>query len=298
MSADAVIATVPVGSQPRGVAAHPDGRRVCVANAGDGTVSVFDAPTATVEKTIAVGSAPCAFGQFIKPFCTQDADCDDGLSCTTDSYNLAQGLCTHSANCATPTATPTSTPTPASSDSHGDGIADGADNCPTVFNPDQADLHGDGLGDTCDPQDAALNLEHITLRPNSSMTSDNGSVRARGTYLAQHNDGLEANAGLRVTVSAVGNVVDTLEWAASECSPTSRGGLRCVSATRRYRIALRPVSRQPGTVRFRLQATRRAFTGLLAGPATLTLEHLQSAIDRVGSASSCTSFRQTLHCSL
>jgi hypothetical protein len=43
-------------------------------------------------------------------------------------------------------------------DADGDGIADGADNCPRVFNPVrpmdhglQADADGDGIGDACDP---------------------------------------------------------------------------------------------------------------------------------------------------
>jgi len=47
---------------------------------------------------------------------------------------------------------------PREGDADGDGIADGADDCPAVFNPVrpmdhgiQADADGDGLGDVCDP---------------------------------------------------------------------------------------------------------------------------------------------------
>ena len=34
-------------------------------------------------------------------------------------------------------------------DTDGDGVIDGADNCPTVANPEQADANGDGIGDAC-----------------------------------------------------------------------------------------------------------------------------------------------------
>jgi hypothetical protein len=36
-------------------------------------------------------------------------------------------------------------------DADGDGYGDKADNCPTVYNPDQADYDNDGIGDLCDP---------------------------------------------------------------------------------------------------------------------------------------------------
>ena len=36
------------------------------------------------------------------------------------------------------------------SDSDDDGIANWADNCPSMFNPDQGNLDGDGFGDVCD----------------------------------------------------------------------------------------------------------------------------------------------------
>ena len=39
--------------------------------------------------------------------------------------------------------------TPLMGDDDGDGILNGADNCPTVANPDQEDTDGDGLADSC-----------------------------------------------------------------------------------------------------------------------------------------------------
>jgi hypothetical protein len=40
---------------------------------------------------------------------------------------------------------------PTVGDADGDGIADGDDNCPDTYNPDQSDSDGDGIGDACDP---------------------------------------------------------------------------------------------------------------------------------------------------
>jgi acetyltransferase-like isoleucine patch superfamily enzyme len=44
----------------------------------------------------------------------------------------------------------------AGGDSDDDGIADGVDNCPTVFNPDQTDVAGDGFGDACVAPDVII----------------------------------------------------------------------------------------------------------------------------------------------
>ena len=53
---------------PRGVSVTSDGSKVYVANEGNGTVSIIDTATNTVEtSTITVGKAPLAFGIFIPP---------------------------------------------------------------------------------------------------------------------------------------------------------------------------------------------------------------------------------------
>lgn len=54
-----VVATIPVGSHPFGVAITPDGTRAYVANFG-GTVSVIDTVTNTVIATVPVGGTPGA----------------------------------------------------------------------------------------------------------------------------------------------------------------------------------------------------------------------------------------------
>src|SRR6516162_6744504 len=52
---DTVIATIPVGLVPVGVAVSPDGSKVYVTNALSNTVSVIDTATNTVSATIPVG---------------------------------------------------------------------------------------------------------------------------------------------------------------------------------------------------------------------------------------------------
>lgn len=54
-SSNSVVASIPVGSQPSGVASSPDGTRVYVMNAGDNTISVIDTAADTVIATIALG---------------------------------------------------------------------------------------------------------------------------------------------------------------------------------------------------------------------------------------------------
>ena len=53
-----VVATLPVGNDPDGVAATPDGSRVYVANFLSDNVSVIDTSNNTVIATIDVGTGP------------------------------------------------------------------------------------------------------------------------------------------------------------------------------------------------------------------------------------------------
>ena len=53
-----VIATIPVGSTPYGVAVTPDGSKVYVTNFGSNTVSVIDGATNTVIATIPIANSP------------------------------------------------------------------------------------------------------------------------------------------------------------------------------------------------------------------------------------------------
>lgn len=67
-------------------------------------------------------------------------------------------------------------------DTDGDGIPNGADNCPTTFNPDQADFDGDGVGDVCD------NCPRTT--PRDQADSDNDG---RGNICDTHTEELSGS---------------------------------------------------------------------------------------------------------
>jgi len=65
-----VIATIPTPwgmDDSPGMAVHPAGTFVYVANAGSDTVSVLDTATNTVVATVPVGGHPIAYGQFVGP---------------------------------------------------------------------------------------------------------------------------------------------------------------------------------------------------------------------------------------
>jgi YVTN family beta-propeller protein len=59
-ASDSLVATIPVGTNPVGVAVSPDGTKVLVANAYDSTVSVINAATDAVTATVPLPSAPTA----------------------------------------------------------------------------------------------------------------------------------------------------------------------------------------------------------------------------------------------
>ena len=53
-----VVATIPVGNFPNGLAVNPNGTRIYVVNYGDGTVSVIDTANNNVVATVPVGFLP------------------------------------------------------------------------------------------------------------------------------------------------------------------------------------------------------------------------------------------------
>src|SRR5262249_3031986 len=57
-ASNTAIVAVPVGANPHGVAAAPDGTHVYVTNSDSSSVSVIDTATNTVTATIGVGNSP------------------------------------------------------------------------------------------------------------------------------------------------------------------------------------------------------------------------------------------------
>jgi len=70
-----VVATIPVGKLPNGVAVTPDGTHAYVTNTIDSTVSVIDTPSNTVVATIPVELG--SFGVAIPPDGTRPYEHDD-----------------------------------------------------------------------------------------------------------------------------------------------------------------------------------------------------------------------------
>ena len=71
LATNSVVAFVPVGANPSGIAINGFGNRVYVTNANDSTMSVIDAINNTVLRTITVGSSP--FGVAVNPAGTKVA---------------------------------------------------------------------------------------------------------------------------------------------------------------------------------------------------------------------------------
>jgi len=63
-STSTVLTTIPVGADPIGIAVNRAGTQAYVANSGIDEVSVIDTSDSVVA-TVAVGTTPIAFGDFI-----------------------------------------------------------------------------------------------------------------------------------------------------------------------------------------------------------------------------------------
>ncbi len=79
--------------------------------------------------------------------CNEASDACNNVICETVTTTTTTVRPTTTTTTSVP---PTTTTTTVSPDVDNDGVLNTADNCPTVYNPDQLDSDGDGFGDVCD----------------------------------------------------------------------------------------------------------------------------------------------------
>jgi YVTN family beta-propeller protein len=90
---NAVIATVPVGTGPQGVAVHPAGTQVYVGNLNSNTISVIDTATNAVVSTLSAGSLPIGVAVHPAGAFLYVTDCPDSNSSNVlvfDTVTLTQ----------------------------------------------------------------------------------------------------------------------------------------------------------------------------------------------------------------
>lgn len=164
MALRAVVATVPLASDPRGLSLTPDAKHLYVATWPDSVV-VIDTEQNVVTTTIPVGNLPIAFGQFIGPPVSDPTPTPDlcGGVCDGRFCNIAgvAGNCLPTATgCAcisevTPTSTPRRTSTPTPTFRFGEG--------PTPTTPRLSPCLGD-----CDA-DGRVSINEIIMAINISL---------------------------------------------------------------------------------------------------------------------------------
>jgi YVTN family beta-propeller protein len=244
-----------------------------------GSPSLTQSPTPSPTVTETSGAAPSA---------TATPSPTGALSSPTASPSESPS--------ATPTITAAPTPTQGPQDADGDGVSDAVDNCPAIANPTQEDLDADGQGDVCDQVDLVLQVDRISLRAAGSGASENGRVRARGTYVAARTSALDVSGGLQIVVADGGSVAQMCQWRSDECAALSPGGFRCRTPDRTCEVVVRPSGGSSGAYAWRLKFQRQGFGVTGPGPITTTWTFLGSAIDAVGSARTCRQRRSTLVC--
>jgi hypothetical protein len=213
---------------------------------------------------------------------------DVGIGSTTTT--LLPGSTTSTTSTSTSTTT-SSTSTLEDTDMDDDGVSDDIDDCMDVPNPDQADLDEDGTGDVCDPEDAAIEVERVSIKAKPAGAAGTG----RGVVVpAAPGDTIDASTGMMLEITDTNGVGVGYDFAVEECSE-SNGRIRCLSGDRSARLALLPLAKTPGALRWVFKVRSSTLAAGLTPPLSVRLAH-GVGIDRVGGQASCKSSTNGVSC--
>lgn len=181
-------------------------------------------------------------------------------------------------------------------DGDGDGTCDALDNCPAVANANQQDIDGDLAGDACDDADAALVVEKLQLRGDTSASSDNGSIKVKGTVtVGPPDDRLFFSEGLTLRVQDALGLDATYGFAQGECGMVALGRWVCIESTRRLKASFKTVKSAPATSKFTITVKKIPLIAPFAAPVTATVSQ-DHDIDRVGTIGACKVTPTKLNC--
>lgn len=190
-------------------------------------------------------------------------------------------------------------------DPDGDRICSLDDNCSVDPNPDQADIDGDGAGNVCDPRDARLVLQRLQLQHSTNSARPNGSVQARGEFVARDSlDPFDIAQGIAIQIRDSLSLDSTFVLAPTDCSVTQSGRISCRRRGRpSIQLTLQPLPSSIFGVRLyslRLRVSSAQLEAPFQPVIRLDLAdspgHPVRGIDRVGQTLNCTSSRSGILC--
>ena len=181
-------------------------------------------------------------------------------------------------------------------DQDADGVCDADDDCPTMPDAGQADLDGDGIGDVCDDADAALTLKRVAIKLAKPTGAANGHLILRGSMASTPPiDAIGQTDGLAIHVVDAASLVVDDDFAPGECK-TAANGVHCKKAGDASTQA--KLRGKPGASTVKLAIRLGGVAVDLAPTAPLTVTLTTGAVDRVGTAASCSTGAGGARCAL
>ena len=283
----------------------------CATGANTGTCDTTTGP---------VDSIPFATAPPLCVSCTQNADCNNGDSCSVADTCVAgvchpggggdtdlDGTCNLDDNCpATSNPSQADTdgdgigdacdacPLDPNNDADGDGICGNVDNCPNAANPGQENLDGDSLGNVCDPVEGPLNVTRVQMKK-ATKTPANGVAKTKGQFLLQlPGDVFNAASGISLVIGATNGGSASHTFLASDCSSTTTK-ISCRSADKLYKAKFQTSPAAQGLWRFSATYKKQALAGPFLGPTQVHLTY-GPAIDRIEQVMDCVLNFQKITC--